>query len=396
LNKQYDVIIVGGGPSGLSAASFLADKGFNVALFDMSEELGKDAVCSGVISVEAFKKYDLPINTIVANLRCADLVSPSGNIISYSHPEEAVVVVDRRRFDFELGVIAKSKGAEIFLGSRVRLVSCDKDNVRVEVLKDNELSYYRSRLLLLATGIKYNLHQSLGFKRPSKIMKGIQVEIDHVLNKRLEIYWGSKYSEGFFGWSIPLDNGKTRVGVMTDGNSESGLDNLLNDLGYNIKDNKNNKLNIQKRGITFGSFSKSFADRVLVLGEAAGFIKTTTGGGIYYGILSAEIASDVAAQCFSRNNFSSPVLSSYHNRCKNIFSNEIKFGRYFHSFFSRLSDELIDELFHAARKDDLLHYISNNGKFDWHGGTVSKILRSPNLRKILLNGFINNGLKLAI
>ena len=83
--KEYDVIIVGGGPSGLTAASFLAERGYDVALFDLSEELGKDVVCSGVISQEAFEKYNLPESTIVASLREADLISPSGNTIPYSH-----------------------------------------------------------------------------------------------------------------------------------------------------------------------------------------------------------------------------------------------------------------------------------------------------------------------
>lgn len=394
MTKEYDVIIVGGGPSGLSAASFLCDYGYSVALFDMSEQLGKEAVCSGVISKESFDRYNLPENTVVARLKDADLVSPSGIRIPYSHPNQAVTVVDRQRFDYELGLIATSKGADIHLNSRVRSVIPDTDSVTVEVLNIDELSCYKSKLLFLATGIKYNMHGGIGLKRPTKILKGIQVDVNRVLTKKLSIHWGERYSDGFFGWSIPLDNGKTRVGVMTEGNSDCGLENLLYDLGY--KADEDEELNIRKRGITYGSYTRPFSERVLVLGEAAGFIKTTTGGGISYGIMSAEIASDVARNCFDRNKFDISVLSEYNDRCKELFSDEIKYGRYFHSLFSKLGDSLIDDLFHAARTDGLLNFISSNGNYDWHRGTVTQIMRCPNLRRVLLNGFISSGLKLAI
>ncbi|MGH7792736.1 MAG: NAD(P)-binding protein, partial [Thermodesulfobacteriota bacterium] len=53
-SKQFDVIVVGGGPSGLHAAGLLSESGLNVALFDERPEIGKDVVCSGVVSTEAF------------------------------------------------------------------------------------------------------------------------------------------------------------------------------------------------------------------------------------------------------------------------------------------------------------------------------------------------------
>lgn len=57
---------------------------------------------------------------------------------------------------------------------------------------------------------------------------------------------------------------------------------------------------------------------------------------------------------------------------------EIKFGRYFHKFYSKLNDNSIDSLFDTAKKDGLLKFMSEKGKFDWHQNTVIKILKSPN------------------
>lgn len=395
MNNQYDVIIVGGGPSGLSAASFLSDQGYNTAVFDQSNEIGNDAVCSGVISKEAYDRYDLPSNPIVATLRYAELVSPSGNIIDYAHPEDAVVVVDRHKFDFELGVIAQNKGAQINSNSKVKSVVNGKHYAVVEVEKDGEVKVYKSDIVILATGVRFNLHNMLGFGRPKKILKGIQVEVEEKLNDKLKICWGSRYSEGFFGWSIPLETGRTRVGVMTEGNSINGLENLLNDLGYRTHLN-DTSLNIKKRGISFGSAINSMSDRIIAIGEAAGYIKTTTGGGIFYGILSAELASEVIDKCFVKRDFSAKALSEYCCNCNSVFGKEIKYGKYFHSFFSKLDDDSIDNLFYAVKEDGFLNFISNKASFDWHRGVVTQILKSPNLRRVLLSGFISNGLKLAI
>ena len=182
---------------------------------------------------------------------------------------------------------------------------------------------------------------------------------------------------------------------MTEGNSKEGINNLLSELNYDLE--KNNRcINYKQRGISFGSISKSYSKRAIAIGESAGLVKTTTGGGIFYGILSAEIASDVIDKCFSTNDFSDNTLCEYESGWKKIIGNEIKYGQYFHNFFSKLSDNSIDELFEAVGKDGILDYISRSGNFDWHSSVVVKILRSPNLRRVLLNGFISDKLRLAI
>ena len=100
---MYDVIVIGGGPSGLFTSNLLSQNGLSTILIQKDSEIGKDVVCSGVISKEAFERYNLPENTNVGALKDAELYSPGGIHIPYSHPEEAVVVVDRHKFDGELG-----------------------------------------------------------------------------------------------------------------------------------------------------------------------------------------------------------------------------------------------------------------------------------------------------
>ena len=363
-------------------------------------------ICSATLTAQTYRilisnddGIDSPLLAALqqelAKLQDVELVSPCGSYIEYSHPQQSVSVVDRHKFDYELFNIASKKGASIFCGSIVKSIKINEQHVDIEVLVDEETKSFNSKIVVLATGVRFNLHSKLGFGRPKKILKAIQVEINEILNDKLKLFWGSKYSDGFFGWSIPLDDGRTRVGVMTEGNSKEGINNLLCELNYDLE--KNNRcINYKQRGISFGSISKSYSKRAIAIGESAGLVKTTTGGGIFYGILSAEIASDVIDKCFSTNDFSDNTLCEYESGWKKVIGNEIKYGQYFHNFFSKLSDDSIDELFEAVGKDGILDYISRRGNFDWHSSAVVKILRSPNIRRVLLNGFMSTKLRLAI
>lgn len=391
---DFDTIIIGGGPSGLQTAHFLADSNLKVALFEKDPSIGMEVVCSGVISREAFARFDLPRGSIKGRLKEAELYSPSNRNIHYTHPEESVVVVDRHQFDNALAERAKKSGAELFLDSKVISISNHENFVECEIRTGKTSRTYRAKTAVIATGVSFNLQESLGMGRPKKILKGIQVEIEVEDIEKLKMFWGNQYSRGFFGWVIPLEDSRARIGVMTEKNPMEGLENILKHLG--LEENLfAGKYNIQRRGISFGRIKNPVSERILAVGEAAGLVKTTTGGGIYYGLISSEIASGVIKKALTEKVFHPGLLRSYEKQLKNEFSKELKFGEFFHSFYSDLSDNEINQLFDAAKKDDLLSYISQNGKFDWHKEAVINILKSPNLRKILIRGLIRQGTKFA-
>lgn len=392
-NRFFDVIIVGGGPSGLHTASFLADAGFSVALFEKKSEIGRDVVCSGVISKEAFSRYDLPEEAIVGRLKDADLLSPKGICINYSHPEEAVVVVDRHIFDKKLAEKAISKGAEIFLDTEISSISVKDEHVKAFIKTKEGKNEVNAKICVIATGISYNLQSSLGLGRPKKIVKGIQIETRLEQIKHLRMYWGNRFSTSFFGWAIPLIDGRTRIGVMTEGDALNSIENIMSDIGH-YRDASSEQIKPKRRGIAFGTIKRSYTDRIIVVGEAAGFIKTTTGGGIYYGLLSAEMASEVIKEAFHAGNFHAKTLSRYEKLWKKTLGKEIKYGEYFNKLFSKLGDNSLDQLFNAAIQDNLLTHLKNNGKFDWHKDTIVEIIRSPNLRSVLWNRLRNGKIEI--
>jgi len=343
-------------------------------------------VCSGVVSKEAFLRYDLPKESIVGKIKDAELFSPGGMCLPYSHPETAALVVDRHIFDGKLSERASASGAEIWLNSKVVALSVENRFVEVILKTPEGESRIRAQVVVIATGMNFKLQTILGLGRPKKIIKGIQIETKAEHIEQLRVYFGSRFSNGFFGWAIPLMNRRMRVGVMTEGNALEGLKNVLSNISTTNCDSCTGM--IKRRGIAFGFIPRSYSDRIVVVGEAAGQIKTTTGGGIYYGLLGAEIASDVINRAFKKGNFQGRTLSEYQRLWRRSLGREIVFGEYFHKFYSKLDDNSIDALFEAAEQDNFFSFISENGKFDWHKNAVTTILRSPNLRRVLWNGLI--------
>ena len=389
--SEVDVVVVGGGPSGLYTARVLAQSGYGVALYEQSSEIGKDVVCSGVISAEAFERFDLPDDSVVGTLREAELLSPSGLTLLYDHPRPAAYVVDRHAFDGALGEFASSAGARIVLGTRVTGIEVCGDRVEVRTTSTSGKGRVSAKVVVIATGVNYRLQSQLGLGRPSRILKGVQLEADFQTHDRLRLYFGNRFSKGFFGWAIPLENGRTRIGVMTEGDAVRGFENIFSELAGG-KISPRCACGVKRRGIAFGAIGKTFSKGVLVVGEAAGQIKTTTGGGIYWGIIAAHHAAETIKLAFSAGDFSEKTLSEYEKRWRGELGSEISLGKHFHRFFSRLDDEGIDKLFDAAMEDGLLSFIAERGRFDWHLDAVIKILRSPNLRRVLLAGYLNGAL----
>jgi len=109
----------------------------------------------------------------------------------------------------------------------------------------------------------------------------------------------------------------------------------------------------------------------LIVGEAAGQIKTTTGGGLYFGLLCSELASLVITEAFKKNDFSEERLSMYEKEWKFLISKEIRVGMAIRKLCGRLNNNQIEKIFRVVKSDGFFDYIAKNADFDWHSMFVS-------------------------
>lgn len=370
-----DVIVIGGGPSGLNAARYLAEGGLDVVILEKKSEIGIHSICTGIVGKEAFREFDLSRNSILRDIQEVRLISPNSTQINYHHPVAFANVVDREKFDKNLASSAQSKGVEIELGNHVLDISVNNNWVDVWAkLESKYLRRYSAKMAIIATGIDHNLNKKLGLGYPKDFIYGIQVELEDSNFDSTHILVGNNIAPGAFAWVVPVGDRVVRVGLMTEKEPSVYFQSLIKRL--NLMTGQNcDKSHIQFRAIAQGLVSKTYGERVLAVGEAVGQVKATSGGGIYFGLLCSNIASRVALKRFEEGCFSARALTEYEKLWKKAIQKEVLIGYFVRKICGKLSDTQIERMFQIAQTDGIFPLIREKGNFDWHSELILALIK---------------------
>jgi flavin-dependent dehydrogenase len=135
--------------------------------------------------------------------------------------------------------------------------------------------------------------------------------------------------------------------------------------------------------------ARTYANRVVAVGDAAGLVKPTTGGGIYYGLLSGSFAADTLDGALRADDLRDSVLRGYENRWRERIGAEIRIGLAFRTLVSRLNDRSIDALIELARVDGIVPMLRQTADFNWHRQSALALLKHAQFRRILLSSLWN-------
>ena len=205
---------------------------------------------------------------------------------------------------------------------------------------------------------------------------------------QVEIHLGQAVAPGFFSWIVPTRPGRALVGLLTRRKAQQHMENFLRRLESEGKIHRVVK-EPSSWGIPLRPLKHTVRDRILVVGDAAGQVKPTTGGGIYYSLLSSEIAAEVLAEGFSRGDLSSRFLSNYQRRWKHLLGQELETGYSARRMYEYLSDSQICSLARQAERNGLQQELMNSPElsFDWHSQMIEKVVHHPLLSGVL--GLVN-------
>jgi digeranylgeranylglycerophospholipid reductase len=387
-----DIAVIGGGPSGLYAAGRLAAQGFDVVLFEEHAVTGHPVHCTGVLAAEAFDEFGIPPSSILNPLRTARFYGPSGATIEYTTPGPEALVIDRLAFDQALAARATASGATVTAGMRVVDIVPGHDGVDM-ICSD---SVVRARACVLASGANYALQRRIGLGMPSLHLQSAQLELPAGKPGEVEVHFGRDVAPKGFAWIVPVyrEQGTfARIGLMCAGQAREHFDRFFERvqarwaLGRPEGDDGMPRLKM----LPLGPLPRTFAERVLAVGDAAGLVKATTGGGIYYSLASARTAADVLATALRDNQFGPERLADYEQRWREALGAELDAQMTLRTIANQLSDQEIDSLFELASTDGIMPLVRRTASFNRHRDLIVSLLSHPPARRVLMRRVLGWG-----
>lgn len=381
---MYDVAVIGAGPAGAMCATLTAQAGLSTLLLEEHEAPGLFVNCTGIIGAEAFRRLNLPTEPILSSLQEITFYAPSGRSFRYDPGQPLAHIVSRLQFDQMLAGWAQEAGAALRTGYHARLLRVDSDAVELRQREDDP-DPVRARAAVIATGFGSNLPLQAGLQGPSEIVYGAQAEVEMEALKDVEIYLGRSVAPEAFAWVVPLQPGIARVGLVATKEAPIYFRRLLEhpSIAPRIRTAQPKML---LSPVPTEPIERSYTDRVLVVGEAAGQVKTTTQGGLYYGMLCAAMAAETLSEAARRADFGAAVLHGYEQAWTQAISQELKMGLSLRQIFARLSDSQIDALVELGTRDDIIGLVKRLAQFDWHRDLIQTSLNLPALQEVVRGG----------
>ncbi len=309
----FDVVVVGGGPSGATAAADLARNGHSVMLLDRA---GRIKPCGGAIPPACIDEFAIPDELIVAKITCARMVSPAGKEVDMPVGNGFVGMVDRATFDEYLRERAAATGATRRTGMFSHI---SRDNgetlVHYESTDTNGIKQpfiARTRLVIGADGAAsaVALQEVKGADRAPYVYayheivrapKSGEAGSDKFDGTRCDVYYQGLVSPDFYGWVFPHgDTVSVGMGTAKKGFSIRNATGLLRESA-----GLGNAETVRREGAPIPMKPlKSWDNQrdVLLAGDAAGVVAPASGEGIYYAMYGGRLSADAAHEFLATGN----------------------------------------------------------------------------------------------
>jgi len=319
IGRDYDIMVIGAGPAGSSAARTAAQMGLRVLLIDKKQHPGFPVRCAELVSQWVLRHTPFPLRSIIQSVETMIIHFPDGSSREMKCPG---YMLDRSRFDKEWASSAVLAGAEISMGTKA--LRCSSQGVLIE--KGAQKEWVRSKVVIGADGVHSTVAR-LAAKPPVRQMVALQYEI--ILfepQSHVDIYFHPDY-EGGYAWFFPKGN-SANAGIGTIPSKTHLLPELLSGFLNHLK--KSGKLpRIEIVSKTGGSIpcqprEQTAFENILLVGDAAGHAHPITGAGILNAIIGGEIAGRVSAEAVNRGELS--YLEQYETKWREIFGKTLQYG----------------------------------------------------------------------
>lgn len=376
----YDIIVIGGGPSGSFVSSELSSAGFKVITIEEHEQIGKPSHCTGILGEDLFQQFNIPSNSIIEELPYFKIFSPKGDYF-YLPGKIKAYIVDRAAFDVDLSELSIRRGTHYELCAKaLKIENLDK-KVIVHAEKNKKISKIEGKFCVIATGAMSNLPYESGISRPRAFYKSVQTDIEVADLKGAEVYTGKFVAPGSFAYAVATNGRIAKAGVITRVKAKVCFENLLkSDL---LKDRIIGVLeSVKYRRIPAGVPKQTCVGRVAAVGDAAAQIKTTTGGGVYYGLLCGSILVNTLKKAYNGKDFNLSKAVDYDKKWKNELGAELQAGFLLRNFFETVDDHYVNKIFDLLKTPPIKKIIDHASHYERHKDLLIAVLKNSKARKL--------------
>ncbi|MEG3225136.1 MAG: digeranylgeranylglycerophospholipid reductase [Methanobacteriales archaeon Met13] len=361
-----DVLVIGAGPAGSSAAKHAALNGAEVLMIDKKSEIGAPKRCAEGVSKEGLKQLGIEPNPrwVTKELSGVRMVSPNGTDVVLDDEKvklpEAGYILERKAFDKYMAMDAGRAGVQIMIKTLATGIERDGDGIIVYAEHMGYSLKIQTKIVIAADGPESRVGRWAGLKtsmKPKNMESGAQFEMVNVEMEEpdcIEFYFGS-VAPGGYAWIFPKgdDIANVGLGILNTLTDKTAYQHLLEFVDQCPATQNAQPVELNIGGVPVGGLIKELlADNILVVGDAAGMVNPLTGGGIASGITGGLIAGEVAAKAIKNKDWSAKGMAEYKNRCQEEIGDSFKKYLKAKDYMLSLTDEELNTIAEAFRDSD--------------------------------------------
>jgi len=367
MKNRYDLLVVGGGPSGAVAAETGARAGLSVCLIEKRPAIGSPVRCGEGVGNEIKQFIDPDPQWISAEISQAQIVAPDGTVMTLDPKiagDKVGYVLERKIFDRALVRQAAGAGADIAVKTLVKAPVMEDGRV-TGVHLDGAVPTVHADVVIAADGVESRFSRLCGIDtlvHPNEMMSCVQylladIDIEPSTNT---FYLGNSVAPEGYLWVFPKGKRTANVGV--------GISGRTSGAGHRAKDYLDAFIRTHFPGgkqIEFISggvpvcrpLPATTTDGLIITGDAARVVNPLTGGGFWNAMYTGRLAGTVAADCISRGDPSSKALAEYDRQWRNSsFGKSLERSYLIKGYVSTLSDDALNQLIHSATKIQMAEF----------------------------------------
>jgi digeranylgeranylglycerophospholipid reductase len=367
---DFDIVIVGAGPAGSSAAHEAARNGSSVALLEKESVVAETVRTSGVTWVKDAQNFGIP-EDCYNPIKNYSFCSPS-NTVTISDDVAKAAVLDVRKTYRHLAKQAQESGAKLFVDTNVTDVITNEQKKPIGVIAksaDKEIKF-NAKVIIDCSGFQSVVGKMLGLVTQwEKFGAGAEYEVraENVDDKTWWLMVGQKYSPAGYAWIFPVGGDIVRIGVGV-GKPESDVDptERLNELMENKEGPIKDLGTITKIEFHYGLIPndglsrKTVYDNLILVGDSAGQANPLVLEGIRYAIRFGRVAGKVASDAVKNDDTSENALRPYETDWKKAIESKINSASKVQNRWIGLSDEQWDkelDVISELSADEFLDFI---------------------------------------